>query len=155
MPERLTIKSAGYIDGEYRVILSNGAELGLVKHIEIEKDIDSFGEVRLVCNIDEIKRKRENTEKLNKNIDITLRSSLTTFVNPVSEEAKNFIQDRNNAAFYELKGSLEKIIKNQHRQNLAVLAKTIAECDENKNSGVCWEDLLKEFVEKYKITNID
>jgi hypothetical protein len=57
-------------------------------------------------------------------------------------------------AHYSLDGNLEELIKKSHRQVLAVMARAITEDEENKHLNLKNDELLKGFIEKYKITNI-
>lgn len=47
MEKSLTIKSAGFIDGKYRIILSNDMVLDGVTHLEMEKESGDFGYIKL------------------------------------------------------------------------------------------------------------
>ncbi len=55
---------------------------------------------------------------------------------------------------YALEGNFEEILQKQHRQTLAVMAKMISEDDSNKHLNLDYLELLKQFIDKYKITNI-
>lgn len=47
MEQTLTIKSAGFINRKYRVVLSNDMVLDGVTYLEMEKDCESCGYLKL------------------------------------------------------------------------------------------------------------
>jgi len=51
MEKELTIKSAGLIDGRYKVVLSNDMELGYVTSLRLEKDLDDPGYIVIHLSI--------------------------------------------------------------------------------------------------------
>ncbi len=42
---KLTIKSVGFIDGKYTIILSDGSELENVRYMNLSKSSDSIGKL--------------------------------------------------------------------------------------------------------------
>jgi hypothetical protein len=57
---KLKVKSAGFIDGQYKIILSNGDELDGITYLNLNKEIDGYGritiEIALWENFEEIKK---------------------------------------------------------------------------------------------------
>lgn len=53
---KLTIKSVGFIDGEWKVNLSNGDEIGDLSAVYLNKTLGQFGELEIKIIVDKTTR---------------------------------------------------------------------------------------------------
>lgn len=56
MNERLSIKTVGFVDGKWEIILSNGDILDRVTNMEVRKTVGDFGRVTLEAYLDNSNR---------------------------------------------------------------------------------------------------
>ena len=54
---KLKIKSAGFVDGEYKVIFDNDMELEGIFFIDIKKDTDSLGKLKMEVWLEDLNKK--------------------------------------------------------------------------------------------------
>ena len=69
------------------------------------------------------------------------------------DDGKKIGKEISNSSYFRV-GNLENLIKEHHNDILILMAKVIAEYDNNKHLNLDMMELYKQFREKYKITNI-